>query len=141
MVTKKEIDIKINYLKGKIGSYIILSNFKSSFSILSDTNIYLDLALNFLKGKIEINIFNRNKNKKYNTFFIEYTTKKQKEYIINSFLRGGLKWLKQKRLAKWRSFGARHYASYKVNPTKKRRYALKNWEFAIPKNPSERDNF
>lgn len=43
-------------------------------------------------------------------------------------------------VAKWRSFGARHYASYKVNPTKKRRYALKNWGFAIPKNPSERDN-
>ena len=42
----------------------------------------------------------------------------------------------QASIDKWRSFGARHFAQYKKNPTKKRAIALRNWGFkvAIPKN-------
>jgi len=41
---------------------------------------------------------------------------------------------------KWRSFGARHYAQYLSNPTARRRYALKNWGYAVTKLKTEQDN-
>ena len=39
---------------------------------------------------------------------------------------------------KWKSFGKRHYAQYKKNPTSVRRYAIRNWGFALPKSKKEK---
>ncbi|MFW6275093.1 MAG: hypothetical protein ACOC2M_00505 [bacterium] len=38
---------------------------------------------------------------------------------------------KEKSFDKWRSFGARHYAEFKKNPTRKRAIALRNWGFDV----------
>jgi len=37
----------------------------------------------------------------------------------------------QKSINKWRSFGARHYAAFKQNPTPRRAIALRNWGFDV----------
>ena len=37
----------------------------------------------------------------------------------------------QKSFGKWYSFGSRHYAQYKKNPTYKRAVALRNWGFDV----------
>jgi len=34
-------------------------------------------------------------------------------------------------VSKWKSFGTRHYAQYKKNPTLKRKIALRNWGFKV----------
>jgi len=36
-----------------------------------------------------------------------------------------------KSVTRWKSFGARHYAAYKENPTFKRAVALRNWGFKV----------
>lgn len=38
---------------------------------------------------------------------------------------------KQKSVDKWESFGARHYAQYKKNPTERRAIALRNWGYQV----------
>lgn len=41
-------------------------------------------------------------------------------------------------ILKRRAFIARHFAQYKRDPTNKRRYAIRNWGFALSKNINER---
>lgn len=37
----------------------------------------------------------------------------------------------QRSVDKWESFGARHYAQFKNNPTRRRAIALRNWGFKV----------
>ena len=86
-----ELKKEIENLKAKIGVYEILNFNKYSIDILSKSNIYLTLC--FIHDKyVAIDIFNRAENKRYNTINLEYSNKKQKEFIYNSFKGEWEKW-------------------------------------------------
>jgi len=40
-------------------------------------------------------------------------------------------------MARWYSFGSRHYAQYKKKPTYRRAVALRNWGFRVPVPPGK----
>ena len=89
MAKLEDIKTKINYFKDKLGLYIVAFKSSSSIDLITKDDLsYINIDIN--KKSFDFVISTRFKeNNKFKViskhkFKIEYSTKKQKEFIINS---------------------------------------------------------